>query len=105
QGASSRTSRLPESSHNMHYAVGMPIRPRSAANAWPCSECAPSCRDRSRSLFQMIKETTASLFDLHANAIVNTVNCVGVMGKGVALEFKTRFPKCFAPYQRACKET
>ncbi len=52
----------------------------------------------------MIKETTASLFDLRVDAIVNTVNCVGVMGKGIASEFKTRFPKCFAPYQRACKE-
>ncbi|MBP5790996.1 MAG: macro domain-containing protein [Kiritimatiellae bacterium] len=38
-----------------------------------------------------------------AEALVNTVNCVGVMGRGVALQFKKRFPENFKAYERACK--
>lgn len=37
------------------------------------------------------------------DAIVNTVNCVGVMGKGIALQFKNKWPGNFAAYQAACK--
>ena len=37
------------------------------------------------------------------DAIVNTVNCVGVMGKGIALQFKNKWPDNFAAYQAACK--
>jgi O-acetyl-ADP-ribose deacetylase (regulator of RNase III) len=36
------------------------------------------------------------------DALVNTVNCVGVMGKGVALEFKQRWPDNFRAYKKAC---
>ena len=35
-------------------------------------------------------------------AIVNTVNCVGAMGKGIALDFKLRFPEMFKEYQKIC---
>lgn len=35
---------------------------------------------------------------------INTVNCVGVMGKGVALEFKKRFPKMYTAYKRECEK-
>lgn len=38
-----------------------------------------------------------------ADLIVNTVNCVSVMGKGVALSFKSRFPDIMAPYTQACR--
>ena len=38
------------------------------------------------------------LFESNAQTLVNTVNCVGVMGKGVALQFKKRFPDMFAEY-------
>jgi len=38
-----------------------------------------------------------------AQTLVNTVNCVGVMGKGIALEFKRRFPDMFEDYVRRCK--
>ena len=38
-----------------------------------------------------------------ADAIVNTVNCVGVMGKGIALQFKQRWPENFKAYERACR--
>jgi len=43
-----------------------------------------------------------NLFDTDAEAIVNTVNCVGVMGKGVALEFKKRWPENYKAYKKAC---
>jgi O-acetyl-ADP-ribose deacetylase (regulator of RNase III) len=37
------------------------------------------------------------------DAIVNTVNCVGIMGKGIALQFKQRWPQNFKAYEAACK--
>ena len=37
------------------------------------------------------------------DAIVNTVNCVGVMGKGIALQFKKKWPENFKMYAAACK--
>ncbi|MFZ5841494.1 MAG: type II toxin-antitoxin system antitoxin DNA ADP-ribosyl glycohydrolase DarG [Pseudomonadota bacterium] len=37
------------------------------------------------------------------DAIVNTVNCVGVMGKGIALQFKNKWPGNFRAYEQACK--
>jgi O-acetyl-ADP-ribose deacetylase (regulator of RNase III) len=43
-----------------------------------------------------------NLFDSGAQTLVNTVNLVGVMGKGIALQFKQRFPDMFADYQRRC---
>lgn len=47
--------------------------------------------------------TKGDLFTQHAEAIVNTVNCVGVMGRGVALQFKKRYPDNFREYENACK--
>ena len=38
------------------------------------------------------------------DAIVNTVNCVGVMGKGIALQFKNKWPENFRAYEAACKD-
>lgn len=37
-----------------------------------------------------------------ADAIVNTVNCVGIMGRGIALQFKNAYPANFKAYKRAC---
>lgn len=51
----------------------------------------------------MIERTTGNLLNVEADALVNTVNCVGVMGKGIALQFKQAFPEMFKAYQRACK--
>lgn len=42
------------------------------------------------------------LFSQPVEALVNTVNCVGVMGKGVALEFKNRWPENYRAYKRVC---
>ena len=43
-----------------------------------------------------------NIFDDNAEAIVNPVNCVGVMGKGLALDFKTRFPDNYELYRTVC---
>lgn len=48
------------------------------------------------------KEISGNIFNTKAMAVVNTVNCVGAMGKGIALDFKLRFPKMFKEYQRIC---
>jgi uncharacterized protein YwgA/O-acetyl-ADP-ribose deacetylase (regulator of RNase III) len=50
----------------------------------------------------MVKTLIANMFDSSAQTLVNTVNCVGVMGKGVALEFRKRFPDMYADYVKAC---
>lgn len=51
----------------------------------------------------MIRFTQGNLLDAHTEALVNTVNTVGVMGKGIALMFKERFPENFRLYVAACK--
>lgn len=51
----------------------------------------------------MITYTKGNLLEANADALVNTVNTVGVMGKGIALMFKERFPKNMAEYATACK--
>jgi uncharacterized protein YwgA/O-acetyl-ADP-ribose deacetylase (regulator of RNase III) len=51
----------------------------------------------------MVKILIAKLFESKAQTLVNTVNCVGIMGKGVALEFKKRFPEMFADYEKRCQ--
>lgn len=51
----------------------------------------------------MIKYKTGNLLDSKAQALVNTVNTVGVMGKGIALQFKNMFPNNFKLYSIACK--
>ncbi|WP_375049762.1 macro domain-containing protein [Bradyrhizobium sp. 8-10B] len=51
----------------------------------------------------MIRFTQGNLLDSDAQALVNTVNTVGVMGKGVALMFKEAFPENFTAYEAACR--
>lgn len=51
-----------------------------------------------------MKYRVGNLFDANTEALVNTVNTVGVMGKGIALQFKERFPNNFHAYEKACKE-
>ena len=51
----------------------------------------------------MIKFVSGDFFDYEADIRVNTVNCVGVMGAGVALVFKKKFPDMFKDYYQACK--
>lgn len=51
----------------------------------------------------MIEYTTGDILRSEADALVNTVNCVGVMGRGIALQFKNEFPANFKAYASACK--
>ncbi len=51
----------------------------------------------------MIRFKTGDILAEDAEALVNTVNCVGVMGRGIALQFKKAFPDNFRAYADACK--
>lgn len=51
----------------------------------------------------MIRYTQGNVLLADVEALVNTVNTVGVMGKGVALQFKEAFPDNYAAYAEACK--
>ena len=51
----------------------------------------------------MIEYKTGDILAEDVEALVNTVNCVGVMGRGVALQFKSAFPENFEAYADACK--
>ena len=51
----------------------------------------------------MIETVTGDLLQSDADALVNTINTEGVMGKGIALRFRRRFPAMYDDYRRACK--
>lgn len=51
----------------------------------------------------MIRFTQGDILRAEAEALVNTVNCVGVMGRGIALQFKNVFPANFKAYEVACQ--
>lgn len=51
----------------------------------------------------MIKYATGDMLSANTEALVNTVNTVGVMGKGIALQFKDQYPSNFVAYNAACK--
>jgi O-acetyl-ADP-ribose deacetylase (regulator of RNase III) len=51
----------------------------------------------------MIEITCGNLLETNAEALVNTVNCVGYMGKGVALQFKKAYPDNNIAYEKACR--
>ena len=52
----------------------------------------------------MIEYKVGDVLSEKTEALVNTVNCVGVMGRGVALQFKKAFPENFKAYSKACKQ-
>jgi O-acetyl-ADP-ribose deacetylase (regulator of RNase III) len=52
----------------------------------------------------MIEFTTGDILESDAEALVNTVNCVGIMGRGIALQFKEKFPGNFKAYAEACAQ-
>lgn len=52
----------------------------------------------------MIEYKIGNILTEDAEALVNTVNCVGVMGRGLALKFKEAFPENFKSYAVACKQ-
>lgn len=51
----------------------------------------------------MIKLTHGDILQADTEALVNTVNCVGVMGRGIALQFRKAFPDNFSVYEAACE--
>ncbi|MBS0471492.1 MAG: macro domain-containing protein [Proteobacteria bacterium] len=50
----------------------------------------------------MIELKTGNIIAEDAEALVNTVNCVGIMGRGIALQFRKAFPDNFDEYEKAC---
>ena len=50
----------------------------------------------------MIRYTAGDILAADTEALVNTVNCVGIMGRGIALQFKNAFPKNYEAYKAAC---
>lgn len=52
----------------------------------------------------MIQFRSGDLLHDDAEALVNTVNCVGVMGKGLAAQFKAAYPEMYLDYVRACNQ-
>ncbi|MBM4250149.1 MAG: Appr-1-p processing protein [Euryarchaeota archaeon] len=52
----------------------------------------------------MVEILIGDIFKSKAQTLVNTVNTVGVMGKGIALEFKNRYPKMFDDYKKRCDQ-
>lgn len=50
----------------------------------------------------MLTLTSGDILRADAEALVNTVNCVGVMGRGIALQFRKAYPENFKEYERAC---
>ncbi len=51
----------------------------------------------------MILTIRGNLVSAKVDALVNPVNCVGIMGTGLALQFKKRFPANFLRYEQACR--
>ncbi len=51
----------------------------------------------------MIRVLIGNLFESKAQTLVNTVNCVGVMGKGIAQEFKKKYPEMYGDYTKRCQ--
>ena len=51
-----------------------------------------------------VKVLIGDIFKSNMQTLVNTVNCVGIMGKGLALEFKKRYPDMFEDYQLRCQK-
>ena len=51
----------------------------------------------------MFELTKGNLLEASAEALVNTVNTAGIMGKGIALQFKQAYPQMFRAYERACQ--
>jgi len=52
----------------------------------------------------MLQYVTTNIFDSPAQTLVNTVNTVGVMGKGIAADFKRRYPEMYRRYRELCEQ-
>lgn len=52
---------------------------------------------------ELVNVRQGDLFGSDAQTLINTVNCVGVMGKGIALEFRKRYPAMYQDYMKRCR--
>lgn len=52
----------------------------------------------------MLHFVDGDMFSYQVDAMINTVNCIGVMGAGIAKQFKKKYPKMFLEYQELCSE-
>ena len=75
------------------------MKERSIVLLWKSTE-----RGTIEQMFENVEYKAADLLAEDAEALVNTVNCVGVMGKGLALQFKKKFRTNFDAYAKACEE-
>ncbi len=64
-------------------------------------EIRPDLSDTNRRVVQVKK---GNIFTSECQTLVNTVNCQGVMGAGIALEFKLRLPEMYEQYVDLCKK-
>lgn len=69
-------------------------------HAQPCSPLSVPCSIEDTA---MIELKTGDILQANVEALVNPVNCLGVMGRGLALQFKLAFPENFAVYAAACR--
>jgi O-acetyl-ADP-ribose deacetylase (regulator of RNase III) len=68
-----------------------------------CESCSGSCPCCVRYI-DMYEYRKGNLFESECEALVNTVNCIGVMGAGLAHAFKKKFPQMNVDYIKCCKE-
>lgn len=52
----------------------------------------------------MIRYTKGNIFHSNSEAVVNPVNTIGVMGKGLARQFRDRYPEMYEDYRKTCRE-
>lgn len=64
--------------------------------------CSKNLADFERSLRDCVQILVEDILKSKAQTLINPVNCVGVMGKGIALEFKKRFPDMYDDYAQRC---
>jgi hypothetical protein len=71
------------------------------------SSCCAGCSSQAgadHTVKPMLIYYRTSLLESTAQTVVNTVNCVGVMGKGIAHAFKMRYPEMFVAYKKICHD-
>ena len=78
--------------------------PGRSAVGYDRSDDAGASAKGSVLLMTTFREASGNLLASEADALVNTVNVVGVMGKGIALQFKRAYPANFEAYEAACKQ-
>lgn len=106
---------LIEKSFPWHLVEGIGVYSRAvfqqAVNALPVGGHRPQVKVKpewysdltDKKLAKMIEYKSGDILREDAEALINTVNCVGVMGRGIALQFKKAFPANFKAYATACK--